>query len=65
MIMLEILVNLYVFATHSIMQPNLMGLVNASDTQHVLKGYNVSKLHRHFIGHVLSFSCLVFTSSLL
>jgi hypothetical protein len=36
--MFEILVDdLYVITTHSIVQPNLLGLVNVSDTEHVLK----------------------------
>ncbi len=41
--MFEILVDdLYMIAAHSIVQPNLLGLVNASDTEHVFEGYNHS-----------------------
>jgi hypothetical protein len=40
--MFEILIDLYIFATHSIVQPNLVGLVNASDTQHVFEGCSLS-----------------------
>jgi hypothetical protein len=35
--MFEILIDLYMITTHFIVQPNLLGLVNASDTKHVLK----------------------------
>jgi hypothetical protein len=41
--MFKILVDdLYVIATHSIVQPNLLGLVDASNTEHVLEGCNHS-----------------------
>jgi hypothetical protein len=47
--MFEILVDdLYMIATHFIVQPNLLGLVNASDTKHVFKGYNHSSM-RHIM----------------
>jgi hypothetical protein len=36
--MFEMLIDLYVITTHSIVRPNLLGLVNAGDIEHVLKG---------------------------
>jgi hypothetical protein len=38
MSMFEMLIELYVIAAHSIMQPNLLGLVDVGDTEQVLKG---------------------------
>jgi len=47
--MFEILVDdLYVIITHFIVQPNLLGLVNASNTEHVLEGCNYSNT-RHIV----------------
>jgi hypothetical protein len=41
--MFEILVDdLYVIATHFLVQPNLLGLVNARNTKHVIEGCNHS-----------------------
>jgi len=47
--MFEILVDdLYVIATHSIVQPYLLGLVNVSNIEHVLEGCNHSST-RHIV----------------
>jgi hypothetical protein len=48
MCMFEISVDLYVIITHSIVQLNLLGLVNAGDTKHVLKNYSHSNT-RHIV----------------
>jgi len=43
MCMFEILADdLYMIVAHSIVQPNLLGLVNASDIEHVFESYNHS-----------------------
>jgi hypothetical protein len=52
MCMFEILVDLYVFITHSIVEHNLLGLVNVGDTQHVLEGCSHSSV-RHIVNYNL------------
>jgi len=48
MCMFEISIDLYMIITHSIVQPNLLGLMNAGDTKHVLKSYSCSNT-RHIV----------------
>jgi hypothetical protein len=55
MCMFEISINFYMITTHSMLQHNLLGLMNAGDTKHVFKNYSCSNT-RHIM--IYNFKCL-------